>query len=158
MKKSYAPGFTLIEILIVVTLLGVLASIVVPSFVSADDDAQYNAFVANVRSFAGAARVYMEKTGQYLENSNSGDCPAGWEPYVNEQAWTNDTPIGGVWDVELNSFGIVSAFGVHFIAGHGAIRDDVYMMEIDRIMDDGNLATGIFRKIDSNRYYYILEG
>jgi general secretion pathway protein G len=157
-KKSHTSGFTLVEILIVVTLLGVLASIVVPSFRSASDEAQHTTFVTNVKTFAEAAMLYREKTGQHLEDSGSGDCPTGWEPYIDERAWTSDTPIGGVWDFEQNSYGIVSAFGVHFMAGHGAQKDDAFMVEIDKLMDDGDLATGVFRKIDNDRYYYIIEG
>ena len=155
-KQSNRLGFTLIEVLIVVTLLGVLAGIVVPSFKDMGDEAQHATFVTNVRTFEEAAKLYMAKTGDYLEDSSSGECPAGWEDYVDESAWTRNTPIGGVWDFEQNSFGITSAFGVHFMGGHGTHPGDAFMTEIDILIDDGDLTTGIFQKIAPDRYYYII--
>jgi len=157
-KRSHSSGFTLVEILIVVTLLGVLAGIIVPSFRSMSNESQHAVFVNNVKTFAEAAMLYREKTGEYLEDSGSGACPAGWEDYIDERAWTSDTPIGGVWDFELDSFDIKSAFGVHFMDGHGANPGDPFMLEIDKLMDDGDLGTGIFRKIADGRYYYVIEG
>ncbi len=149
-------AFTLVEILIVVVILGILAAIVVPRFSIASTEAQQTGFVADVKSFASAAWYYMNKEGVYLEDSSSGVCPTGWEPYIDENKWTRPTTIGGVWDFELNSFGITSGFGVHFYGNSGNNPGDAYMTEIDAMFDDGNLTTGGFRKLDDDRYYYIL--
>jgi prepilin-type N-terminal cleavage/methylation domain-containing protein len=149
-------GFTLIEILIVVIVLGILAAIVIPQFVSATDDAARASFIANIRIFGEAAKRYMLDTGEYLEDSASGTLPAGWEPYIQELRWTEVTPIGGRWDFELDSFGIKSAYGVHF-NGEGDTRDDAYMQEIDALIDNGDLTTGPFRKLAGDRYYWVLE-
>ena len=148
-------GFTLVEILIVVVILGILAAIVVPSFADAARDATKTAFANDVRVFSDAADVFRAKTGQYLEDSSSGELPAGFGPYVDEAKWVAGTPIGGVWDAELNSFGITSAIGVHF-NGTGQTRDDAYMLEIDTLFDDADLATGAFRKIGGVRYYAVI--
>ncbi|MDB5175045.1 MAG: putative fimbrial protein, partial [Phycisphaerales bacterium] len=40
MRSTRARGFTLIEILIVVIILGILAAIVIPQFTSASNDAR----------------------------------------------------------------------------------------------------------------------
>ena len=149
-------GFTLIEILVVVVILGVLAAIVIPQFVNASGDTEKIAFIADRRIFADAAKRYKLQTGERLEDSSSGELPAGFEPYIQESRWTDPTPIGGVWDTELDSFGVKSALGVHFWGG-GTARDDAYMQEIDAIFDNGDLNTGVFRKIADGRYYWILE-
>lgn len=154
--KSDSAGFTLIEVLIVVVILGILAAIVVPGYSGFSGDAEKNAFLADVRSFIGSAEYYRTKTGELLADAASGTVPAGWEPYIEARKWTRITPIGGLWDVEQNSYGVQSAFGVHFMAGQGRIRDDAYMQELDATIDDGDLNTGQFRKIDSDRYYVIL--
>ncbi len=147
-------GFTLIEILTVVVIIGIMAAIVIPLFASATDDADQVVFVTDVNTFANAAFLYMSQTGMFLEDATSGVVPAGWETYIKAAQWTSPTPIGGVWDTELNSFGIVSGLGVHFngVANPG----DAYMQKIDKILDDGSLATGGFRKIAADRYYFIL--
>ena len=156
---AHRPSFTLIEILIVVVILGVLAAIVIPQFVDVGKDVEQMAFVADVRIFVDAAQRYMLDTGQYLEDSASGTTPMGWEPYIDEAKWVSLTPIGGVWDFELNSYGVVSGFGVDFANGGGPDRDDAYMQEIDAVLDDGDLNTGAFQKLVgvAQRYYYIIE-
>ena len=75
--------------------------------------------------------------------------------YVQQNKWEGGTPVGGVWDAELNSFGLTSSIGVHF-NGTGRTRDDTYMRQIDAAMDDGDLATGSFRKIAGDRYYMVV--
>ncbi len=149
-------GFTLVEILIVVIILGILAALVIPSMAASTDEAQQQVFIDSLKSYAQATWVYMNQTGEYLEDSSSGDCPAGWETYVHEGRWTAGTPIGGVWDFELDSHGIKSAFGVHF-DNAASRKDDTFMLQIDSKFDNGDLSTGIFRKIAADRYYYILE-
>lgn len=150
-------GFTLIELLLVVLILGLLAAIVIPQFWDTSDEAKQQVFMADLRTFAEAAMVYEVRTGLYLENSGSGQLPAGFADYIEEQKWLQKTPIGGVWDSELNSFGIKSALGVHFwAAAGGPARNDAFMQMIDQKCDDGNLATGNFRKLDTDRYYWII--
>lgn len=151
-------AFTLVELLIVVIILGVLAAIVVPNFADAGSTTEQTVFVADLRTFVTAAKYYLHKTGEHLPDSVSGQLPAGFAGYIDADKWTRVTPIGGVWDTELDSFGVKSALGVHFQAGQGTSRGDPYMLEVDEILDDGNLATGGFRKLAADRYYYVLAG
>lgn len=148
-------GFTLVEILVVVVILGILAAAVIPMFHGVRHEATISAFKSDVKTFAGAATVYYQSTGSYLEDSSSGEMPAGWEDYMDETRWVKPTPIGGVWDMERDSFGITSGLGVHFM-GEDA-KDDAFMAEIDAPgFDNGDLASGVFRKLEAGRYYYVL--
>lgn len=151
-----ARGFTLVEILIVVIILGIIAALVVPKLTMATREGSQRVFIDSMRTYYQSAQVYMQTTGEYLEDSSSGACPTGWEPFVNVGQWTAGTPIGGVWDFELDSFGIKSAFGVHFNDA-GSRKDDNYMLEIDRYCDNGDLGSGFFRKLAADRYYFVLE-
>ncbi len=148
-------GFTLMEVLIVVVILGVLAATVIAQFVGASADAQRTAFIANGRIFREQAKHFQLDNGVYPEDASSGVMPEGFGYYVQQNMWEGGTPIGGVWDAELNSFGLTSSIGVHF-NGSGRTRDDAYMQQIDAVMDDGDLATGSFRKIAGDRYYMVV--
>jgi prepilin-type N-terminal cleavage/methylation domain-containing protein len=154
-RRDRRRGFTLVEVLIVVVILGILAAIVIPTVANAVGDSEQTMFSQNLRSFVSAALLFREETGSPLEDSSSGALPAGFGLYVREHHWTGGTPIGGVWDAERNSYGVQSALGVHF-NGQGQTRDDAYMTRIDVMLDDGVLTTGTFRKIASDRYYWIL--
>ena len=147
-------GFTLVEILLVVAILGVLASIVVKTFADVTQDAAQTVFATDLKIYAKSAYLFQQETGDFPEDSGTGVCPAGWEPYIDELKWEAGTPIGGQWDFEFDSFGMTSGFGVHFQAGPR--KDDEYMTGVDLAVDDGNLATGAFQKIADDRYYYVL--
>ena len=51
-------GFTLVEILIVVIILGILAAIVIPQFTEASNDARKSALVSDLQTVRGQLELY----------------------------------------------------------------------------------------------------
>ena len=57
-NMSRKAGFTLVEIMIVVAIIGLLAAIAVPNFIKARENSQKNACVANLKQIDGAAQTW----------------------------------------------------------------------------------------------------
>jgi len=57
-KTSRKSGFTLVEIMIVVAIIGLLAAIAIPNFVKARTTAQKNACIANLKQIDGAVQQW----------------------------------------------------------------------------------------------------
>lgn len=57
-KHSHNAGFTLVEILIVVVILGILSAIVIPQFTSASDTAKANALTTQLQTIRSQLELY----------------------------------------------------------------------------------------------------
>ncbi|MEA3328656.1 MAG: prepilin-type N-terminal cleavage/methylation domain-containing protein [Candidatus Omnitrophota bacterium] len=61
-------GFTLIEILIVITILGILAAAIIPNFVGFDKEARVAATKSNLDTLRGRITLFRAKEGKYPES------------------------------------------------------------------------------------------
>ena len=65
-RYSARKGFTLVEILIVVIILGILAAIVIPQFTNASQDARRSSLKSTVQSVRSQIELYKLQHGDQL--------------------------------------------------------------------------------------------
>lgn len=75
-QNNKRSGFTLVEIMIVVAIIGLLAAIAIPNFVKARAGAQKNTCIANLKQIDGAKQQWA------LDNKKGGtDTPGTTDLY-----------------------------------------------------------------------------
>ncbi|PXA03044.1 hypothetical protein DDZ13_14090 [Coraliomargarita sinensis] len=137
--------------MVVVVIIGLLAALAIPAFERARKSSQNSNLASDLRVYAGAVETFTLENGIYPEDSSSGAIPEGLEPYIHSNQWNDGPSIGGVWDVEKDSFGIISAIGVHRFT-----VDVDQLTDFDEKFDDGDLSSGNYRQLAADRYYYIV--
>lgn len=88
-KRYHQSGFTLIEILVVVVILGVLAAMVVPRIMQRPDQARIIAAKNDIRAIISALKLYRLDSGTYpstdqgllalVQKPETGNIPRNWK-------------------------------------------------------------------------------
>lgn len=143
-------GFTLVEVLIVLIILAIVASVLIAMLNTRTNDARDTAFVSALRTYASLFRIQQVRSEAWPPDVAEAVIPTGMDQLLDDN-WVKPTPIGGRWDWDHQQFGIVAGISVHL-----PDRTDAQMQVIDKSIDDGNLDTGSFRR-RTNGYIFILQ-
>ena len=110
LNQSRKSGFTLVEIMIVVAIIGLLAAIAIPNFVKARSASQKNACIANLKQLEGAKATWALETKASATASPTDADLFGTDKYIREKP---QCPGGGTYDLTS-----VDAKPTCTIAGH----------------------------------------
>src|SRR5438034_7688019 len=94
LARTRKTGFTLVEILIVVIILGILAAIVIPQFTNASQDARESALLSQLQTLRSQIELYKLQHFDKLP-----DLVTNWNPM------TTKTDANGAASVNPNDFG-----------------------------------------------------
>lgn len=94
LRRASRGGFTLVELLLVVAILGVLATVAIMNTAGLMGDAQAKATRSSIAAIEQAARVYEIRVGKYPDSIDSltqpmGDKPALLDDKARNDAWGN---------------------------------------------------------------------
>ena len=93
-RQMRAPGFTLIEIMVVLVIIGVLAALIAPNVLDRASDAKVTAARTDVNNLMQALKLYkldnqrFPSSEQGLEalvrKPSAGPVPPNWKPYLDK--------------------------------------------------------------------------
>lgn len=147
-------GFTLVEIMIVVVIIGLIAAIAIPTFRAIRSTTHATTTASEFRTFVGALERFAFENRGWPADTAPGVIPPGMEGYFAPDKFTGTSPIGGNWDWQFQQ-------GSPAIEAALAITDptisEPFQVRIDQLLDDGDLTTGRFQKIGNSLTFIIQE-
>jgi len=94
-RKMVAKGFTLVEILIVVVILGILAAIVIPQFTNASESAQFSSTVSQLQTIRSQIELYKnEHSNDWPTVDGTSATAIDWDKLTAETNLAGGTPSG----------------------------------------------------------------
>ena len=107
-NQSARKGFTLVEIMIVVVIIGLLAAMAIPAFQKVRVASQDKAVLNNARQMAAAADQYYLENGATFANSSSLIGPTSYVKALNTVA-SESYPAAYTQGITITIAGIASA-------------------------------------------------
>jgi general secretion pathway protein G len=93
-RPRAARGFTLIELMVVVVIIGVLAALIVPNVLERADEAKITAAKTDIGQIMQAMKLYKLDNGRYptaeqglealVRKPTAGPVPGNWKPYLEK--------------------------------------------------------------------------
>ncbi|AQZ97848.1 prepilin-type cleavage/methylation domain-containing protein [Comamonas kerstersii] len=102
MKRTMQQGFTLIELMIVVAIIGILAAVALPA---------YQDYVARAQATEGVSLASGLKTNMSEIFANTGTCPANTDAAAAAVGLPTDTDVNGKYVLKVTTGGTATAAG-----------------------------------------------
>jgi general secretion pathway protein G len=135
-------GFTIVELLIVIVVIGVLAALVLNSFSEAQKKARVAQASNDVRSIEKSLAHYLANTGAYPCFDHTWDDAKERVWSTGYVAWPKN-PWGSMYHWEHNYGASYAGSGTYSISIDRPGQENA--QALDGVLDDNNLSTGKLR-------------
>lgn len=144
-------GFTLVEIMIVVIIIGMMTAMALPALNRVRETAQNNRTVRDLRTFADAFHMYATETGTYPADGAPATLPIEMAGRISSAKWSAPTAIGGYYDWDFQSSGVTAAVSVS-----SPTASMEQLLRLDVALDNGDLSSGGIR-FNGGALVYVVE-
>jgi len=147
MKKQ--NGFTLIELVIVIIVLGILAATAVPKFINLQDDAKESAMFGVEAAVNSAANIVYSKSA--IDGTEGGSSTV--DDIVTEFGYPAATSVGIATAVEVSGFVTMDALlpkGILFVSENDKEADDLCLRYMEAA-SSGAVYTVFSGKLNSSK-------
>jgi len=146
-------AFTVIEVVVVVTVLAVLAAMFIPRLAGAEEDTRIIATANDLASMSKSFDFYKTTNGYWPPDTEPGEMPPEMRgKFKNSNPFASRTPIGGIYNYD----NIKDSPAIFIsITGTEAYPEPTMAdaLLLDTYMDDGNLKTGNSRATETGYAY-----
>ncbi len=147
--------------MVVVVIISLLMAFAIPTVQRIQMKARTTVVVNDFRIFAAAFQAYVHTHGAWPAETAAGVIPPELENELRGGPWARPTPLGGLynWDqgvMHQGGFQPAAAITITKSGGEPPFSA-AQLLDIDRTIDDGNLATGLFRAGAGNAPLYVIE-
>ena len=159
-ERARHRGFTVTELMIVTSLIGMLAMMATAAFQRMTKHAEAAAFWNDVRVYTEAFSRHAQERGSFpADQTVEGAVPVGMNDYLRSTNWARVTPLGGryEWDNKdaTNSLGMTFNAAIKVTGCSWTMEN---LRKLDTWYDDGNLATGNIIVTDAGTtVFYVIE-
>ena len=145
--KQQERGFTIVEIMVVVVIIGILAALLIPATNKANEKSYSTVFVNNLIKYSDAFELYSAENGVWPPNAGLNKIPVGMEDYLPGNYTNSAGPGSGyIWQGNKAT--------LRLLKPNASLE---VMLQIDERLDDGDLSTGRFQKKGAMNYDFKMD-
>jgi len=148
--------------MVTLTIISLLAALALPQVKKSQVRSRAAVVISDFRTFAAAFETYAQEKGTWPAETAAGELPPEMADRLKASSWQRVTPLGGQynWENGQKHGGVTYRAALSISETNTAPLEvnEELLREIDRAMDDGNLATGNFRTgVNNDPLYIILQ-
>jgi type II secretory pathway pseudopilin PulG len=161
LSATGSAGFSIIQVMMSMAIGSIVIAASIPKVKKAEASSRATVVASDLRTFVTAFETYAQEKGGWPAEVAAGEMPSEMADRLRTTGWQKVTPMGGQYNWESNQMHGGVRYKAALSISETAIaplevNEDV-LLEIDRLIDDGNLATGNFRTGVNNDPLFIIQ-